>query len=57
MKSKRNRNLSSKDLKTRNEAIIYENGKPIYRAFEKLGVMTEIELRYYLRHSFNYTIY
>lgn len=51
------RKLTCKDLKSRDEAIIYENGKPIYRAFEKLGVMTEIELRYYLRHSFNYTIY
>lgn len=54
MKSKRNRNLSSKDLKTRNEAIIYENGKPIYRAFEKLGDCTNQDLNYFLAHSFNY---
>ena len=51
------RNLKSRDLKTKKEAIIYENDKPIYRAFERLGEMTENDLAYYLRNSMNYEKY
>jgi len=51
------RNLTSKDLKTRNQSIIYENGKPIYRTGEKLGTMTESDLAYYLRTSQDYFKY
>lgn len=49
--------LTSKDLKTRNESIIYEDGKPIYRAYERLGKKTADDLAYYLRNSFNYGKY
>ena len=51
------RELKSKDLKTRKEAIIYENGKPIYRAYEHLGNCTAGDLEYFLRVSENYGKY
>lgn len=57
MKTTRTRNLSSKDLKTRNEAIIYEDGKPIYRAFERLGDMGNQDLTAFISRSFNYQKY
>jgi hypothetical protein len=53
----RARNLTSRDLKTKNETVIYEDGKPIYKVFERLGDMTNNDLSYYLRTSENYTKY
>lgn len=46
-----------KDLKTRNESIIYNFGKPIYRAYEKMGMCTHNDIAYYLRVSENYSKY
>lgn len=51
------RNLTSRDLKSRKESIIYEDGKPIYRVYERLGVMTPDDIAFYLRSSFNYCKY
>ena len=50
-------NYTCKDLKTRNESIIYNNRKPIYRAYEKMGTCTHNDIAYYLRVSQNYTFY
>jgi hypothetical protein len=54
---KTTRNLTSKDLKSKNQSVIYENGKPIYRTGEILGTMTSNDLEYYLRNSQDYFKY
>ena len=55
MKTKRN--LTSKDLKSKNQSIIYEDNKPIYRTGERLGDVTAKDIAYYLRNSQDYVKY
>lgn len=50
-------NYTCKDLKTREESVIYNNGKPIYRAYEKMGTCTHNDIAYFLRVSNNYSKY
>ena len=50
-------NYTCKDLKTRNESVIYNHGKPIYRVYEKMGTCTHNDIAYFLRVSENYSKY
>ena len=54
---KTQRRLTSKDLKSKKQSIIYENGKPVYRVYEQLGDMTAGDIAYFLRVSQNYDRY
>ena len=57
MKTITKRNLKSKDLRSKNQAIIYEDSKPKYRAYERLGDMTSDDIANFLRISQNYDRY